>query len=67
MYVDENGKYTSAAEYFYNPYIDLYCIVGTTIAMESVSDLESLFESPDLLTEVEMPDYITEDYDAPAW
>lgn len=67
MYVNENNKYTSAAEYFYNSYIDLYCIVGTTFAMETVSDLEDLFESADLLTEVEMPDYITEDYDGAEW
>ena len=68
MYVNENGKFTSAAEYFYNPHIDMYCIVDTTYAMGDLDDLRALFADPDLLTEVEMPDYITgADYDAPTW
>lgn len=67
MYVNENNKYTDHAEYFYNEYIEMYCVIGTTIAMESQFDIQELFESPDLLTEVEMPEYITEDYDEPEW
>ena len=67
MYVNENNKYTDHAEYFYNEYIEMYCVIGTTIAMESLFDIQALFESPDLLTEVEMPEYITEDYDEPEW
>ena len=67
MYVNENNKYTDRAEYFYNEYIEMYCVIGTTIAMESLFDIQDLFESPELLTEVEMPEYITEDYDEPEW
>jgi len=68
MYLNEDGKYTSHAEYFYNPFIGLYCIIGSTIAMESVDDLIELFESPDLLTEVALPEYITdENYESDAW
>ena len=60
--------YTKPAEYFYNPHIDMYCVIGTTIAMGDLDDLVSWWESPDLLTEVEMPDYITgAEYDAPTW
>ena len=62
MYMTEN-KYTSPAEYFYNEYIEMYCVIGTTISTEDLDDLIELFETPDLLTEVEMPEYITEDYD----
>lgn len=67
MYVNEKDKYTSEAYYFYNKYIDMYCIVGTTISMEYLDDMQSLFESPDLLMEIEMPKYITENYDETEW
>ena len=67
MFINQDNKYTEHAEYFYNEFIELYCIIGTTIAMETVYELEQIFESPDLLTRVPMPDYITEDYDEASW
>mgnify|MGYP004556781849 FL=1 len=67
MYCNDNGKFTSAAEYFYNEYIGMYCIIGTTMCSECITDLIDRFESPDLLTEVPMPDYITEDGDVSEW
>ena len=68
MYINcENNKYVDNAEYYYNPYINMYCIIGTAYAMETVTEMEEMFESPDLLTEVAMPDYITEDYDGTEW
>lgn len=67
MYINEDNKYTSPADYFYNTYIDMYCVIDTTYAFEYLEDLEAMWESPELLTEVPMPDYITEDYDAPTW
>ena len=68
MYINcETNKYIDNAEYYYNPYISMYCIVGTTYAMETVAELEEMFESPDLLTEVPTPDYITGDYDGTEW
>lgn len=68
MYVNEDNKYTSPGEYYYNPYIDLYCLVDTTIATESAEDIINLFDSPALVTEIDLPDYITSaDYDAPSW
>ena len=67
MFINQNGKYVSPAEYFYNEHIGLYCVVGTTISMEYLDELVELFESPDLLTQVDMPDYITEDYEGAEW
>lgn len=67
MFINENNKYTTAAEYFYNDHIGLYCVVGTTISMEYLDELMELWESADLLTEIAMPDYITEDYDGAEW
>ena len=67
MFVNEDNKYCSPAEYFWNSYIDMYCVIDTTISMEYLDDLVERFESPDLLIEVEMPDYITEDYEGAVW
>ena len=67
MFVSEGNKYTSKAEYFYNEHIDMYCVIGTTISTQYLDELKNLWETPDLLTKVEMPGYITEDYDAPKW
>lgn len=67
MFVNENNKYTSHALYFYNNFIEMYCVIGTTISMEHLDELVDLFESPELLTEVVMPDYITEDYEGTEW
>lgn len=67
MKVNDNNKYTESAEYFYNKYIDMYCVIGTTFSAESVSDLAGLWERDDLLKEVDMPEYITEDYDGSEW
>lgn len=67
MFVNQDSKYSSAAEFFHNEYNDLYCVVGTTISMQYLDELEDLFESPDLLTEIPMPDYITADYDGAEW
>lgn len=67
MFINENGQYTSEAEYFYNRYIDMYCVIGTTISMEYLDELEARWESSELLKEVKMPDYITEDYDEAEW
>lgn len=68
--LDKNGntKYTSAAEYFYNIHIDMYCVLGTTISTGDIEDLRSWWTDPELLTEIAMPDYITgAEYDAPTW
>lgn len=67
MFINENNKYTTAAEYFYNDYNGLYCVVGTTISMEYLDELMELWESADLLTEIAIPEYITEDYDGSEW
>lgn len=68
MYVNEQGKFSSEAEYYYNDYIGMYCVVGTTFCCQYLDDLADLWESPELLIEVAMPDYITSaDYEAPSW
>lgn len=59
-------------EYFYNPYVDLYCVIGTTYAMEDVQELDDALRSmlPStgfVLCEAPYPDYITPDYNAPQW
>ncbi len=64
---DNEHKIAHSAEYFYNEYIDMYCIIGTTYSAQDFRDLEDLYESPDLLEEVEMPEYITPDYDGAEW
>lgn len=62
------AMYTRPAEYYYNEYIDMYCVVGTVISMEDLEDLKKLWDSPELLTKVAMPDYITdENYDGAVW
>lgn len=53
-------------EYFYNPYIDLYCVTGTTYAMGDVQELDDALRSmlPStgfVLCEAPCPDYITPD------
>lgn len=64
----DESKYTIGAEYYYNGHIDMYCVVGTTISMGDLDELKSLWKSPDLLTEIPIPDYVTGyDYDAPTW
>lgn len=62
-------KITTAAEYYYNEYIDMYCVAGTTYCNEDFAELASWWESADLLTEIPMPDYITADNcdDLPCW
>ena len=30
MWMNEDNKYTETAEYFWNPYLDMWCIIGTT-------------------------------------
>lgn len=67
MMVNDNNKYCSKANYFYNEYIDMYCIIGTAYSSPCLEDLTEMFESHDLLTEVDMPDYITEDYEGAEW
>lgn len=59
MYIEH--KNTTAAEYYYNDYIGMYCIVGTTLCNADFDELAELWASPELLTEIPMPDYITED------
>lgn len=54
-------KFTSNAEYYYNDYIGMYCVVGTTFCNEDFDELAKFWESEDLLTEIPMPEYITED------
>lgn len=53
-------------EYFYNDFINMYCIIGTTYSAESLRELESVVDINNLIR-VDMPDYITEDYDALTW
>ena len=67
MYVNEKNKITTEEEYFYNKFTGDFCVIGTTISTQGLCDLEELFESPELMKEVPMPDYITEDYDKPTW
>lgn len=67
MFIDQENKYTSPAEYFYNDHIGMYCVVGTTISMEYLDELVELFKTPELLTEVATPDYITADYEGAEW
>lgn len=67
MYVNQEGKYTESAKYFYNDYTDAFCVVGTTLSASAICDLEQLFASADLLEEIEMPEYITEDYNGTEW
>lgn len=52
--------------YYYNSYCDLYCVEGTTFAMGSVEDLEAALPEYQL-AEIDMPDYIAEDYDGIVW
>lgn len=59
MYIER--KKTTAAEYYYNEYIGMYCIVDTTFCNADFDELAAMWESSDLLTEIPMPDYITED------
>lgn len=61
MYVNENGKFSSEAEYYYNDYIGMYCVVDTTYCNSDFDELAKMWENADLLTEIPMPDYITED------
>lgn len=58
-----NGSY----EYYYNDYIDMYCVVGTTISMQYFDELIDLFAFPGLLVEIEIPDYITSEYNGLLW
>ena len=69
MFFDESGKFSSPAEYYYNDFIGMYCIVGTTNCNEDLDELKRYFVSDDLLTEITMPDYITADNceDLTAW
>lgn len=67
MMVNDNNKFCSEAEYFYNEYIDMFCIVNTKYAFEDKQDMINAFESPNFLTEIPMPEYITEDYDDTEW
>lgn len=67
MMKNERNKYCTAAKYFYNKYIDMYCIIGTTYSASDMEDLVEMFENRDLLTEVDMPGYITEDYKGVEW
>lgn len=59
MYIE--SKKSETAEYYYNEYIGMYCIVGTTYCNEDLDELAEMWESADLLTEIPVPDYITED------
>lgn len=62
-----NTKFSTAAEYYYNKYIGMYCVVGTTFCNEDFDELAQYWESPELLTKIEMPDYITGDEDYLTW
>lgn len=63
MYINKEGKYTSEAEYYYNSYIEMYCVVDTTICGD-LCDILDAWENQDLLTEIPMPEYVTgDDYD----
>ena len=55
MYVNQEGKYTESAKYFYNDYTDEFCVVGTTMSAAALCDIEGRFASADLLEEIEMP------------
>lgn len=51
-------------EYFYNEYVEMYCVIGETYASDDLNVLEHVCGE---MTEVEMPDYITENYDDVVW
>lgn len=65
MYINcETNKYINKAEYYYDTYTDMYRILDTPIAIQTLAELEEMFESPDLLTEVPMPDEVIEYYES---
>ena len=51
------------AEYYRHPGTGAYCLRGTTCWSHDLDKIIALFESPDLLTEIPPPDYITGDPD----
>lgn len=68
LFVNEDGKFCSPAEYYYNSFVELWCVVGTTYAFESLDDLLDSWESSYLLSEIEIPSYITGPYfDGAVW
>lgn len=68
LFVNEDGKFCSPAEYYYNSFFELWCVVGTTYAFDSLDDLLDSWESLDLLSEVEIPSYITgPDFNVLVW
>ena len=67
MFVNTDCKYSTHAMYFFNEYTEMCCVIGSTQAAEDLADLMERFASADLLEEVEMPDYITADYDGEEW
>lgn len=66
MKINMEGKICSEEECFYNEYINMYCIIGSTFSGD-LSDLKNLFEDEKLLKMIKMPNYIKEDYDEPEW
>lgn len=68
MFVNDEGKITDVAEYFYNPFIEKYCVKGTKLCADELDTLQALFADADLLSETELPDYITDgEYYAENW
>ena len=67
MYVNEKDQITTEEKYFYNEFTGDFCVIGTTISVGALCDLQELFASPELMKEVPMPEYITEDYQGAEW
>lgn len=68
MFVNEEGKITDAVEYFYNPFIEKYCVKGTKLCADELDMLQQLFANAELLCETALPEYITDgEYDAENW
>lgn len=61
MWMNEDNKYTETAEYFWNPYLDMWCIIGTTYCSPDLEELTAMWETPELLVQVDMPNDIVDE------
>ena len=53
--------YTEPAEYFWNPYLDMWCVIGTTFCSPDLSVLKAMWKSPDMLIRVDKPDSVVDE------
>lgn len=59
-------KKTSKIECYWNKWIDMYCLVGTTSTYETLEELQCDYPLKKIVV-IQMPDGITPDYDGKAW